>query len=148
MKNEQLYHKTVDILVEAYFNDTLENLNVCGCAVGNLVAHHMNYEIIKDAYGSISWKDQSYPNEMGWATVHCIRIVNMENYTGLAKEQIDSTGYKPSETMKIEQAFESGYLGKDPMFNALCAVIDTLDEIHENTDTAISNTSKQKFVKV
>src|SRR5688572_25079170 len=48
MKNKPLYHKTVDILVQAYFDDTLVSGHQCGCAVGNLVAANMGIRLIKN----------------------------------------------------------------------------------------------------
>jgi hypothetical protein len=38
MIKEPLYHKTIGILVDAYFDDTLQHGNCSACAVGNLVA--------------------------------------------------------------------------------------------------------------
>lgn len=38
MKRPELYQKTVDILVKAYFDDTLQHGNCYACAVGNIIA--------------------------------------------------------------------------------------------------------------
>jgi hypothetical protein len=55
------------------------------------------------------------------------------------------------ELAKIERSFEVGYwrglFVKDRMFNGLSAVIDTLDEIHDNNDTIITGKVKSKFQK-
>ena len=149
MKNETLYNKTVDILLQAYFNDTLRYWDCYACAVGNLVSANMGYKIVNR-----QWSDND-GNRVGfkWAGVHTIScgepVICAENYTGLAKEQIDSTGYTFSQTSKIEQAFESGNKrdGDDKMFNGLMAVIDVLDQIHENTDPLATEQTKRKFNK-
>lgn len=136
MLKPELYQKTVDILVKAYFEDTLEHGNCSACAVGNIV----NYEKSK-----MSWS---------WANVFCtssrIQIVEPNNYEGAAKDEIDSTGYTWRELAKIEYAFETapkGNSGDEWMFNGLMAVIDVLDQIHENTDNQVTATTKQRFQK-
>jgi len=41
------FENTVDILVKAYINDTLEHNNCYACAVGNIVAHNMGERFVK-----------------------------------------------------------------------------------------------------
>lgn len=159
MINETLYNKTVNILVDAYFNDTLEHGNQCGCAVGNMVAANMGIVIKKevpseeDGYEGIisywfdkysQWKDASW-----YAFIKRDR----EDYScfeydhSLAKKQIRSTGYSYYELAKIEKAFESA-IGKsieDRRFNGLMAVVEILDEIHENKNPEVSTASKKRF---
>jgi hypothetical protein len=163
MIKEDLYQKTVDILVNAYLNDTLIRGDCSTCAVGNIVAANMGYKIINednDLIGrkGISWKDKNgnfipYAGTYGWGRVHCFnrnygQKFDLSEYKGEAKKQIDSTGYSSSQTAAIERAFEQNFKGEDKMFNALCAVIDTLDVIHKNTDKEFTREVKNKFVKV
>lgn len=143
MKNEALYNKTVDILVQAYFNDTLQLGNPCGCAVGNLVAAANCYKYKELEMGIIEYGHGIWPS---W-----YNLIN-ENYTqGDDREgerQISSTGYTLDEIFWIERSFEfSGRFDGDTMFNGLMAVIEVLDIIHENTDTAITIKSKSLFQK-
>ena len=154
MLRPELYHKTVDILVQAYFNDTLESWNCSACAVGNLVAANMGYELKKPANGGLRWYNQvGELIHSSWSLVHSLSSFGQEirpmNYGGKAKAEIDSTGYSYTETASIELAFENGYeVGEaddERMFNGLMAVIEVLDQIHENTDTDVTTASKQKF---
>lgn len=150
MNRPELYNKTVDILVQAYMNDTLQHGNCHACAVGNLVAANMGLNYRKNDLGHSMWLSTQEPM---WQDVHCMgfngQYLNFCNYVGGAKEQIDATGYSPIETAGIELAFEStrenGNTDDERMFNSLLAVIDYLDKIHENEDATITNQSKQKF---
>lgn len=151
MKNQELYNRTVDILVNAYFNDTLVHGDCYACAVGNLVAANMGINLFESSRKKIYWANA----QASWTFVHCCNSIgisnfNIQHYNGEAKEQIDSTGYTPYETAKIEYAFETAPKGKSEdewMFNGLMAVIDVLDEIHENKDQTLTQQSKSKFIK-
>lgn len=149
MNRPELYNKTVDILVQAYMNDTLQHANCHACAVGNLIAANMGIGYSKSKYETTMW-NREFPV---WIDVHCMKAdgqhLNFCNYTGEAKEQIDATGYSPYETAGIELAFESnrdnGSTADERMFNSLLAVIEYLDKIHENKDATITEQSKKKF---
>jgi hypothetical protein len=152
MIKEILYHKTVDILVQAYFNDTLEHGNYCGCAVGNMIAANCGINLTRRReFAEVQW------NGDGSGGKHWFELVKYggghEIDTELAMSQINKTGYTLSEVLKIEEAFESaGFAFYDDdedtlMFNGLMAVIEVLDQIHQNTDEQLTKTSKQKFVK-
>lgn len=168
MIKEELYNKTVGILVDAYFNDTLRVQDCAACAVGNIIAANNRYEVM--AY---EWTDTDYMVLVvpRWTSVfhtnidhkQILNTVDKDNNGGcdchqctrehgedwlLGMEQIATTGYTVEELMKVEYAFEVNHKGEDPMFNSLCAVIDVLDEIHQNTDKQLTKTVKQKFVKV
>lgn len=145
MKNEQLYNKTVDILVQAYFNDTLKHGNCYACAVGNMVAANKSYKYYQGIWvEAFSWWDNVFSTDSDCG----IQTIEINNYTGEAKEQIDSTGYSVRELAKIERSFETAPRGNSDdewMFNGLMAVIDVLDKIHENTDAELTNTTKLRF---
>lgn len=136
MINEALYNKTVDILVQAYFEDSLIHFKCQACAVGNLVAYYTGQ---RDENGKLFAKDWSWAGPVygrGWCD------------TGEGIKQVKATGYTAQELFKIEQAFESKRNSEgDAMFNGLMAVIDVLDQIHENTDATATNNTKQRFVK-
>ncbi len=163
MKNLELYNKTVDILVQAYLNDTLEHNNCYACAVGNLVTANCGYTYDKNnrsMSGRFGWAHENFYNHTTvnkttlWASVFTTtedgQALRKENFKGEALRQINSTGYSLKELMKIEYAFERAKFGDSRdshMFNGLMAVIEVLDQIHENTDAAITTTVKNRFNK-
>lgn len=165
MNNPDLYNRTVDILVGAYFDDTLER-GVCqACAVGNIVARNNNYTITK-VQDQLIWLNSKgrmvYPKwvkvfrtSRRYIPIFHIQIsvrqeVDIDNYSEEAVvKEILSTGYNVSELAQIEYAFEKGASKRgDQMFNGLMAVIEVLDKIHGNEDAAISQATKNRFNKV
>jgi hypothetical protein len=160
MKNETLYHRTVDILVQAYFNDTLEHDNCYACAVGNIVAANCGFVFekdMRDEENRLMWKGFNGYGVIKLsiddnATYFAIeyRSGNDVSMTPNIKHQIEKSGYSLRELSKIEKAFERASIGnskEDWMFNGLMAVIEVLDQIHENNDTEISQSSKSKFTR-
>jgi hypothetical protein len=154
MKNIELYHKTVDILVKAYVNNTLRTQQCVACAVGNIIAGNCGYAIPEDtSVGIFEYWVSGDGKEIGpaWQKVFCTNLgyqgKNPDKYEKEAKEQIDSTGYSWEDLAKIEYAFECNHKGDDPMYSSLMAVIDVLDKLHEVTEEA-SNSSKLKFATV
>lgn len=159
MKKPELYQKTVDILVDAYFNDTLQHGNQCGCAVGNIVAANCginlckkddnimpdyftssdDINIVKDLTNNGLWYDAIFGGS-----------VFTDGLTLNILKQVESTGYTYLELAKIERAFEGSKQGNSDdewMFNGLMSVIDVLDEIHENNDAAATDAAKKRFQK-
>ncbi len=131
MKNEQLYHKTVNTLVEAYFKDELAHGKCNACAVRNIC-------------GFSEWKWVFCTDPEGQKIRPDFYNRNLDG----CKDLIDSTGYTWQELAKIEYAFETAPRGnsdEDWMFNGLMAVVEVLDIIHENTDTNITTQTKTKF---
>ncbi len=161
MKNHELYSKTVDILVQAYFNDTLEHGNYCGCAVGNIIAANFGIELVKSSGKKSEVHPKMIPDFSYTANRGHLEnpfhngiwyYFKDKNKTpnGVVEQQVVMTGYSWEELLRIERAFENawGYTTDDErMFCGLMAVIECLDLIHENNDTAITLTSKQKFQK-
>jgi hypothetical protein len=158
MLNEKLYNKTVSILVDAYFKNTLESQDCTACAVGNIIAANNNYEIVKVS-GESYWMDKEgnyidplWLNVVGTTEKRILGIklftkqfLKMDKYDEDVKREIESSGYKLHEFALIENAFEKGYKGKDKMFNGLMSVIDCLDEIHKNKNVSITQNSKALF---
>lgn len=153
MKNKELFSKTVSILVKAYQNDTLIHSSCHACAVGNIIAGNMEIPFSNSRQSRPEW---IFPHRPEWQAVHSFYngIQTFDNYgfgnwqTGL--QQIESTGYTPKDTAKIEHAFETvDYTtSKDErMFAGLMAVVDTLMQIHEATETEAQQ-AKELFVKV
>lgn len=151
MVNESLYNRTVEILVQAYFNDTLKHGCPCGCAVGNLVLAHCGKTVKRTNAPSPNGHPMSYNPDWYFSVLNKNNSakgypVNVEH----GNYQIAATGYTLSEIDLIEKAFEgvgpsgTGDDDKDG-FLGLMAVIDVLDEIHENKDTVITQASKVKF---
>ena len=144
MKNQELFDRTIGILVKAYQNDTLFHGTGCACAIGNLIAHGMGYKFTGNIFeiNSIDWDSDA---DYDWLTVH--KFGKMLNYpTQAGIKQLESTGYTIKQTCCIEDAFESvdkkdydGYLG-------LISIVDALMEIHEATSEE-ANSAKQLFVK-
>lgn len=145
MIKEQLYKKTTDILFNAYFNDTLRHNMCTACAVGNIVAANMGYEVCKSLTPiserpTIDWRKDGEHIPFNWSQVFItpsadiIQYLHPENYIDEAKKEIDSTGYSVNELARIEYAFETAPKGKndeDYMYNGLVAVIDVLNDIHQ-----------------
>jgi hypothetical protein len=153
MLKPELYQKTVDILVQAYFDGTLIKGNCTACAIGNIVAFNLGISIPKDQIlNHLSIKQ----------VTELTGQVSMGNYSFSTNQAIiNATGYSFEQLSLIEEAFESNskihwlnyhqYTEKkilQDQFKGLMAVVDVLDEIHENLDTEISIASKKKFNRV
>ncbi len=160
MKNSELYHKTVNILVDAYFNDTLIIQDCTACACGNLVMAANGYkraEIADDVFWLTRGGEYITPlwsNTVRTVETHPFpvfiskkQILKIGQYDFETKKEIESTGYLLHEFARIEYAFEKGYRGKDKMFNGLMAVVAALDEIHENKDATVTDNVKKQFIK-
>lgn len=147
MKKAELYKRTVDILYQAYFDDTLEHYNCYACAVGNIVAANVGFQferVDKEQKG-LGWK--GFPNQYRYTSFTTLsrtwidaisygRLVEYEYY-GTAKQHIEATGYTCLELAWIEMAFEDCHRGNSDdeyMFNGLVAVLEVLKEIHEVSD--------------
>lgn len=151
-KNIELYNKTVDILFQSYFNDTLRHSNCYACACGNIVAANMGYEFVPNKD-----KDDEYPagnimnyrQEIVWHTTGgkyssgpdtWYDELSSDEYYENGRREIECTGYSVKEFYSIERAFEGAARGnseEDYMFNGLVAVLEVLKQIHEiddNTD--------------
>ena len=155
MKNQDLFNRTIGILVKAYQNDTLVHSDPCGCAVGNLVAANMGLNIsINHETGRATTNGGRRANSSWYDIIDCSfgsPEIDMLNASKATLRQIYSTGYTAIQIGAIEYAFEhymgrgfeidkDGYLG-------LMNVVDTLMTIHEATDTEAEE-AKQMFVKV
>lgn len=154
MINEALYKKTVDILFDAYFNDTLEHGDQCCCAFGNIVAANCGIKMTKD--------NRKFNNTDAWYNVILCSGSGMLNEwfksSTEALKQISQTGYTPQQCALIEAAFENAEPGNsnnedEYIFNGLCAVLEVLKEIHQVEDnqpevTRFNNHYKSKVYQL
>lgn len=142
MNREPLYHKTIDILVQAYFNDTLIGAMCVSCAVGTLVAANMGYEVF--IYG---WRDKNGAIvKPRWQYSKAFLCGNSGMVNRDTWDQIESTGYPPKELSGIESAFmNGGAIGNDYNFSGLMAVVEYLGKIHEVGSGQVVR-SKDKFL--
>ncbi len=153
MKNQELFDRTISILVKAYVNDTLRHYNCSACAVGNLVAANCGLSYNQEF--KYVQEDQRPHFENGWAAVFATSGKNQRYsperyvYVRNAKKQIDSTGYSFEQLAKIEYAFELAYFEDDTdeeRFRGLMNVVDALMHIHEANNEEIQQ-AKSLFTK-
>ena len=133
------FEKTVDILVKAYLNDTLEHMNCRRCAVGNLMAAAgVDFDVIGGGSHWLAYLGANFRD-------HPVDYTGYDLVLGL--RQIEATGYSPEEIDRIEQAFERYAWGEgDKMFNGLMALVDVLADIH-GVDLQTKESAKALFVK-
>lgn len=139
------FTQTVNVLVQAYLNDSLRHGSCDACAVGNLIDYRRPL--------TIKEKKLMRDHTAGWNKVFCTfnykkgQEIHEVNYNGLAKKQIESTGYHWRELAQIEFAFERHRFDNgDAMFNGLMAVVDVLAEIHK-VDLSVKENAKLLFVR-
>lgn len=153
MIREELYNKTVDILYQAYFNDTLEHSNCYACAVGNLIAANLGRKLCVDPTvkeQKFFWEDYAPYSRYDGKQAGWFPLDNPIPEPDFDIE-VGSTGYSVKELIKIERAFENanevdGSTGDDVfMFNGLVAVLDVLREIHQVTDEDLITGNNKRF---
>src|SRR6185295_19985371 len=164
MNRPELYKKTVDILYQAYFDDTLRHGNCHACAVGNIVAANMGfkYKTYRGLYGisicydfpddrvNIHWNVAHPLARLGWPSAFFTAgdYQSFGEVDESGRLQIESTGYSIDELAQIEFAFEvadKGLSDDEYMFNGLSAVLDILARIHEVTDQDLITTTSKRF---
>jgi len=124
MKNEKLYHETVDILANAYMNNTLVHGTCAACAVGNIIAARQGMQVIKNSETTFMWAKATIEEGITlgspkWQSVFVTKTketsgrgrilrahLDLNNYYGMAKKQIDATGYEPIQLAYMEKRFE------------------------------------------
>lgn len=158
MKHQELFDRTISILVKAYLNNTLEHTNCYACAVQNIVAGNMGLEITPKTYshplsncGSITLiiKNLTYEETLvvglGYISEREAKLSQSQ------KKQMLSTGYSYEHLSNIEESFES--INKyqcasedEYMYKGLMSVVDTLMQIHEADQSEITQ-AKSLFTK-
>lgn len=134
------FDHSVKVLIAAYLNDTLQHTNCHACAVGNLIADANGWKLKRQCWDTtgvlsvLTWEGFAYEQAV-WADVFVteafVQEMNLKNYRGIPKAQIDSTGYTVKQLARIEYAFETADDSDDWMYNGLVAVINVLASIHE-----------------
>lgn len=153
------FESTVDVLVKAYLNDTLEHGSCEACAVGNIV-HAAGFK----RYGNLAFKDMPKDSCGNWKAlfvtysdgVQRIRKRDTEKYwnydpewVSIGEKMVASTGYTDDELAQVEFAFETADKGKNDdewMFNGLMSVVDVLAKIH-SVSLEQKSAAKAMFVK-
>lgn len=143
MKKQELFNHTIDILVRAYQNGTLEHANCCACAVGNIIAANCGYEFDKKkAWPTLNWKDKSYPNN--WFKIINGDRINKDD-RNIGQAMIEKTGYSIKELAKIERIFENAKYFDEDGYRGLMKVVDVLMEIHECNEKIVENKQKKNL---
>lgn len=135
MKKQELFDRTIGILVKAYFDGYLEAADCAACAVGNLVSANCGYKVI--CINQYMNSDGEYISPE-WTKIrkYCFDPIPMpDRYVDEAKKQVDSTGYSIQQLINIEQVFMNASFGNN--FLKLMAVVDYLIIIHEANDVEV-----------
>lgn len=153
MKKQELFDKTVGILVKAYFGNTLEYSDCRACAIGNMIASNNDISIFRN-------EDNGFTcfggNSGGWNDVIVLgegKLIRESSRSEQSVTKLLSTGYSLIELAKIEERFYKGIchndkwsdISDDINFNGMMAVVELLSEIHEATSEE-AETAKQLFV--
>lgn len=159
MNRPQLHKETVDILYQAYFNDTLKYRQCPACVVGNIIAARMGYKIKQSKDEYMYWENEHGIHEqVAWVsfvitTAYLDQTIDPKALKcPVVRNQLAATGYEPMEVALIEYTFENtGYLSRskgkseeEQMFDGLVAVLNVLDRIHEVSSEDLS-ASKVQF---
>lgn len=149
MKREELFNKTIGILVNAYHNDELEPGSPCGCAVGNLVAAGCGYTINGGTFVTGQFKNGPMAEWVMPVVAGAGRGIGYIHMNQEARKQVDSTGYSVQELSLIEHAFECRDLDHEELdkyrskpkdersLEGLFRVYDMLCDIHEVDKTKV-----------
>lgn len=146
------FEHSVNVLVKAYVNDTLQHGNCWACAVGNLICEAKGYHYLNNA-----WYSQEHKTIIGtnWPAFFMTDAISKKQSPSVCHnakiglQEIESTGYSTEELARIEFAFETAPIGvtlDDYMFNGLMAVVDILADIH-HVDLKQREGAKAMFVK-
>jgi hypothetical protein len=166
------FNHTVNVLVQAYLNDTLKHMDCAACAVGNIVADALECRIVNaeevgwaGLHGNY-WERGGITYEPIWHRLFFTPRPQAKQrrwpkrYRGVIKKQIEATGYTWQELALIERAFESvpvPYFSEMQlsfnvdhekwMFDGLMKVVDCLADIH-GINLEATNEAKKLFQKV
>lgn len=144
------FENTVNILVKAYFNDTLQHCNCAACAVGNMIADAKGIELYKNNEGQVAWRA---PLPIWIKAIGGGEIKSWVKNFGQAIQEAESTGYTTEQIVKIEYEFEYGVSYPDESGNddvdgyfGLMRVLSVLAEIH-NVSLEATQEARNLFVK-
>ena len=159
MKNQELFVKSVDILVDAFDKGKLKHMSACNCAVGNLIAYNTGKYISNNDDRANAWVHLlNLIREKSIANIHphtngIKKHFKNEYKSKDAFDVIKHTGYTANEIERIEAAFEKCTIDpktkiakmdsrssdsyENPRQGLLNAVV-VLGDIHEIPDDVIS----------
>lgn len=147
------FNHSVNVLVRAFMNNTLEHTNCYACAVGNLVADANKLDYSKTGFngGLVAHRrNEKRVFPMFWLNpIGAPGCIEEEFVTNDVLLECETTGYSVYELALIEKAFEGAEEGKSDdewMFNGLMAVVDVLADIH-GIDLTVREETKKLFVK-
>lgn len=154
MNREELYHKTVNVLLDAYNDGELEHGNCSACAVGNICKEAAKMIRVHGA----SWSALFQTNAKG-SQLHLPEMKIFFQPDGYALVLLIE--YNITDLAKIEFAFESslhktdeGYEfwtssvnKKQGQYIGLCGVLDVLKEIHEQLEK-VHEVSKARLLTI
>lgn len=143
------FNHSVNVLVNAYLNDTLKHEDCSACVVGNLCGGSTLWKFLFMTYNGEQKAYLDTPQkELFLESILAHHFVTSEEeLLQRAIKVCESTGYTVDELAKIEYAFETCSQVGDKMFNGLMAVVDVLADIHK-IDLTTREESKKLFVKV
>ena len=137
MNRPELFEKSVNTLLDAYNNRSLQHGTCYACAVGNLCVEAAQKLNVTNALWNKVFMTQSNTQQQ---VFYCEKDSEYEK----ALELISETGYTVEELASIEYAFESSiaYDYQNYAYNhtvrgqyiGLCAVLDILKKIHEKEE--------------
>ena len=145
---KEIYDKSVDVLLDAYNENKLFHVFCSACAVGNLVAAANNYIPAQSDEFSCGTRPH-------WADVFSTggtlgQLFRPEQYKGIAKKQIDSTGISLNELMEIEESFESCDYDtnneKRGQYQGLVAVLNVMKDMVEEEVPHIENIERLESI--
>lgn len=153
------FNHTINILVQAYLNNTLKKGDCRACAVGNILGTHQWSSLFVTCNSEEGGGKRQITALPGCVLIsikdHIIQVPiwslpeqGVKNVKE-AQEAIIASGYTIEELARIENAFElapEGNNGDEAMFNGLMAVVDVLADIH-GIDLKQKEETKKLFVK-
>lgn len=145
MTRNRNFNRTMDILVQAYFNDTLRHSLCSACAVGNILGGHNEWARLFVTLNSTGKLHPYFQMTTGPEQIIVLRGIEptlVKYANAFADERADwlkgqclitASGYTVQELARVEYAFEVAEKGESAdawMFNGLMAVLDVLADIH------------------
>lgn len=157
MKTATFEH-SVNVLLKAYLNDTLEHGKCSACAVGNMLgterwSHYFVTASNEEGEFTQHKHKEGFVYGINWfGLITCIPFddlpLDVKPKAIEGKEAIKNSGYSIENLQEIEFAFETAPMDNsedDYMFNGLMAVIDVLAQIHKVDLTTVKE-AKELFV--
>ena len=142
MNREELYHDTINIVLDAYNNQEMLIGDPCKCFIGNIISKRYN--------GLEKFRNGDYCYSPDWY-FGVVKKASAKFYKGEISEQkgirqIESTGYTLDEVIELERNFESF-----SQYNELAAIESTLiklAEIHETNEKEYTQRLEMIYDKV